>query len=136
MLTVSKLAKLSDTTPDAIRYYSRIGLLKPKRNQQNGYRLYREKEIINLRFVRKAKYLGYSLEEISQILHDADTGKSACPRVRSILEARIRKNSTELREKIKSQQRLEEALLLWKSMPDGVPDSHSVCHLIELISSD
>ncbi len=131
MLTVKALAKQSRTTPDAVRYYTRIGLLQPRRNPHNGYRLYREREINYLFFVHKAKRLGYTLNEIAHILHDAERGNSSCPRVREILERRIKENRAELHKRELFLQRLEAALAQWKSMPDGVPDSQSVCHLIE-----
>ncbi len=45
MYTVTELANRCDTTPHAVRYYTRKGLLRPKRNPDNGYRLYRLSEI-------------------------------------------------------------------------------------------
>ena len=136
MLTVSELARQSHTTPDAIRYYTRIGILRPQRNPRNSYRLYRKKDVQSLRFLQKANYLGYTLDEISMILHDADKRQSACPRVRQILEARINKSRAELKSKLAFQEKLEEALKRWKNMPDGIPDGKSVCYLIESMSTE
>lgn len=58
MLTVIELANRSGATPHAVRYYTRLGLLRPKRNPDNGYRLYQPREIIWLRFIQQAKRLG------------------------------------------------------------------------------
>ena len=131
MLTVTDLAKASGTTAHAVRYYTRLGLLKPKRNPDNGYRLYQPREVHWLRFIQQAKRLGYTLNEIQGIMHDADRGESPCPRVREILQSRIEENRHQLDALMALQVRMEQALRQWESMPDGTPDGHSVCHLIE-----
>lgn len=131
MLTVSELANRSSTTPHAVRYYTRIGLLQPERNPNNGYNLYRPNDVMSLRFIRQAKRLGYTLSEIRAIMHDAGQGQSPCPRVREILLRRIDENRRQLNELVSLQARMEQALLDWSDKPDGIPDGHSVCHLIE-----
>jgi len=131
MFTVTELAKRSDTTIHAVRYYTRLGILRPERNPDNGYRLYQPREVGWLRFVQQAKYLGYTLGEIREIMHDSDQGQSPCPRVREILQKRIKENRQKLEESMALQTRMEQALGKWNDMPDGIPDGHSVCHLIE-----
>jgi len=131
--TVTELANRCETTPHAVRYYTRKGLLRPKRNPENGYRLYRVEEISWLKFVRQAKSLGYTLNEIKEIMHDVDDDTSPCPRVRDILMKRIVENRQHLEELMMLQTRMEHALEQWKQMPDGIPNGHSVCHLIETV---
>ncbi len=132
--TVTELANRCETTPHVVRYYTRMGLLRPERNPENGYRLYQSDEISWLRFVQQAKNLGYTLKEIKEIMHDADNKKSPCPRVREILMKHIVENRQRLDELMDLQTRMEKALKKWEEMPDGVPDGHSVCHLIESIT--
>jgi DNA-binding transcriptional MerR regulator len=131
MLTVTQLANRSGATPHAVRYYTRMGLLRPERNPDNGYHLYEPREIGWLRFIRQAKRLGYTLGEIRAIMRDADQGHSPCPRVRRILQRHIVENRRHLEELLALQSRMEQALREWADMPDGVPDGDSVCHLIE-----
>ena len=134
--TVTELANRCNTTPHAVRYYTRMGLLRPERHPENGYRLYDIGEVPWLKFVQRAKNLGYTLKEIKEIMHDADDHKSPCPRVREILMKRIDENRQRLDELLALQIRMEQALKKWGDMPDGVPDGHSVCHLIESVISD
>lgn len=134
MLTVTELARRSDTTQHAVRYYTRMGLLRPERDPNNDYRLYYHHEINWLRFVQQAKNLGFTLAEIKEIMHDANQKQSPCPRVREILQCRIKENREKLNELVNLQERMEKALLQWNDMPDGVPDCDSVCHLIESFS--
>lgn len=131
MLTVTELARHSGATPHAVRYYTRIGLLRPERDPDNGYRLYEYREVGWLRFVQQAKRLGYTLNEIREIMHDSDQGHSPCPRVREILLRRIDENRKQLEELMALQTRMEQALEQWAGIPDGIPNGHSVCHLIE-----
>lgn len=135
MMTVTELAKQSGTTADAVRYYTRIGLLKPSKNPNNGYRLYQPNDLNWLRFIRQAKALGYTLHEIQQIMHVKQEGHSPCPKVREILQTRIKENRRNLEELIELQQRMEKALEQWSTMPDGSTDGDVVCPLIESIIS-
>ncbi|HFD88204.1 MAG TPA: MerR family transcriptional regulator [Gammaproteobacteria bacterium] len=133
-MTVTELANQSGTTAHAVRYYTRMGLLAPTRNPENGYRLFKSDDVHWLRFIRQAKALGYTLHEIKNIMQDKDQGNSPCPRVREILQHRIVDNRLHLQELMALQERMEHALLQWADMPDGEPDGHSVCHLIESIT--
>jgi len=133
MITVKELAKRTGVTPDAVRYYVRIGLLKPRRNPGNRYKLFAEADVRRLHFIRQAKSLGYTLDEIAQIFHDSSRGRSPCPRVRQIIQNRIKENRARLEELNVLQRRMEDALGRWQAMPDGLPDGESVCHLIESI---
>lgn len=131
MMTVNDLSRRTGVTSHAVRYYSRIGLLKPGRNPDNGYRLFDRGDLARLQFIRQAQSLGFTLEEISEILAESEHGRSPCPKVRDILRRRIEENHRKLAELMDLQSRMEEALDHWEAMPDGVPDGHSVCHLIE-----
>lgn len=131
MLTVHELAKDTGVTSDTIRHYTRIGLLNPERDKNNGYKLFRGADRQRVRFIRQAKDLGFTLNEIQDILGDANRGNSPCPRVREIIQQRIHDNRKKLEQLIVLQHRMEEALARWQRMPDGVPDGESVCHLIE-----
>ena len=131
MFTVNELAARAAAPPQVVRYYARIGLLKPRRHQENGYRLFGKQDAQRLRFIRMAKQLGFTLGEIRQITEHADHCESPCDDVRKIIQQRIRENRAKIDAMVNLQGRMESAIELWESMPDGVPDGHSVCHLIE-----
>jgi MerR family transcriptional regulator, Zn(II)-responsive regulator of zntA len=131
MMTAAVLAKRTDTPIFTVRYYTRIGLLKPSRNLKNGYKVYKQSDKERLKFITAAKELGFTLAEIEEILDHAVHGESPCPMVREIVEKRIEENRRKLQEMRKLQKRLEKAADVWKSMKDSEPDGHSVCRLIE-----
>ena len=136
MFTVNQLAIQSNAPAHVVRYYARIGLIQPSAQQQNGYRLFASKVATRLRFIRMAKLLGFTLNEIKQITQHADMEQSPCGNVRKIIQHRIFENRTRINEMIKLQSRMELALEQWELMPDGMPDGHSVCHLIESFDDD
>jgi DNA-binding transcriptional MerR regulator len=131
MLTVNELAIQSGAPAHVVRYYVRIGLIQPVSKQDNGYRLFAATDANRLRFIRMAKHLGFTLNEIREITGHAKHGESPCPDVRRIIRRRIEENRTKIEAMMRLQTRMEQALEQWDTMPDGIPDGHSVCHLIE-----
>lgn len=136
MMTVAKLAKETQVNSDTIRYYVRIGLLTPGREKNNNYHVFSKQDANQLKFIHHAKQLGYTLKEIQQIIEQSISGNSPCPIVRQIIQNRIQETRQKLKELRELQQRMEAALQQWNDMPDGVPDGHCICHLIESISPD
>ena len=67
MMTASVLAKRAGVPLFTVRYYTRIGLLKPSRDLRNGYRVYKQSDKDRLNFIAAAKDLGFTLSEISKI---------------------------------------------------------------------
>lgn len=66
--TIGTVAKRVGVSIDTIRYYEREGLLPPPARRASGYRSYDEAALTQLRFIRKAKDLGFTLEEIRELL--------------------------------------------------------------------
>ncbi len=131
MMTVSQLSRKGGVPPHVVRYYTRIGLLDPVRHPDNGYKLFARTDISRLRFIRRAQNLGYSLDDIAQIMQESSCGRSPCRKARAILRQRIEENSRKLEELARLQRRMERALAQWETMPDYLPDGESICHLIE-----
>ena len=67
-MRIGQLAHASHTPIDTIRYYERLGLLPPPLRSASGYRHYGDDDVARLRFVRRAKVLGFSLAEIGELL--------------------------------------------------------------------
>jgi DNA-binding transcriptional MerR regulator len=80
---------------------------------------------------RRAKHLGYTLGEIKRILEESRRGKSPCPLVRDIIQRRVEESRQRMEEERRLLKRMELALARWREMPDGAPDGHSICRLIE-----
>ena len=67
-MKIGELARQADVAIDTVRYYERQGLLPAPERTQSGYRTYGADDVARLRFVRRAKTLGFTLEEIGDLL--------------------------------------------------------------------
>ncbi|HWF99648.1 MAG TPA: Cu(I)-responsive transcriptional regulator [Steroidobacteraceae bacterium] len=68
VMTIGQAAASSGVPPKTIRYYEELGLLKPAERLANRYRAYDDSNVQTLRFIRRARDLGFSLEEIDRLL--------------------------------------------------------------------
>ncbi|MEC9481970.1 MAG: MerR family transcriptional regulator [Halomonas sp.] len=135
-MKVGELAKAAGVTPETVRHYTREGLLVAQRNPDNGYQIYDSHALNRLRFIQRARTLGFSVREIGGILEHADQGDSPCPLVRDLLANRLPTIRQRIAELEALAERMEQALDAWRDMPDGVPDGHSLCRLIESLPED
>ncbi|APE31203.1 MerR family transcriptional regulator [Halomonas aestuarii] len=130
-MKVSELARLAGVTAETVRHYTREGLLHPERHPENGYQLFGQADLDRLRFIQRARTLGFGVAEIRDILDHADHGDSPCPMVRDLLAGRLPQIRERIAELEALASRMEQALAAWEKMPDGTPDGHSLCRLIE-----
>jgi DNA-binding transcriptional MerR regulator len=95
-LTVSALADRAGLSPDAVRYYERLGLLSPSERSAAGYRLYDHAALERLRFIRGAQRLGLRLREIGELLEVVDRGQCPCGHTETLLGQRLAEVDQEL----------------------------------------
>ena len=72
LYSTGEFAKIAGVTLRTIRYYDKIGLLKPTKILENGYRKYCNNDLITLQKILSLKELGFSLEEIYPLIQDND----------------------------------------------------------------
>ena len=130
-MIANEVAKSAGVSANVVRYYSRIGLLNPTRNPDNGYREFTPQDAIRVRFIRKAKWLGFTLKDVKIILEEADSGKSPCGEVRRIIAERVRENQQRLDHLQEIQERMERAMASWVSLSDSAPGNENICGLID-----
>jgi MerR family copper efflux transcriptional regulator len=86
--TIGRLAKAAGVNIDTVRFYERQGLLPEARRSGGGYRLYGPADAQRLQFIRRAKTLGFSLEDIAELLRLTEDGHDRA-RVKAIAQARV-----------------------------------------------
>ncbi|AZO79392.1 MULTISPECIES: Cu(I)-responsive transcriptional regulator [unclassified Bosea (in: a-proteobacteria)] len=67
-MNIGQAAEASGVSAKMIRYYEQIGLIEPPARSQSGYRVYTEPNVHTLRFVRRARSLGFSVDETGALL--------------------------------------------------------------------
>jgi len=106
-MTVGKLAKTAGVNIETIRYYEQRGLLPKPSRKESGYRLYSQEDVKRLRFILRAKELGFSLREIHDLLELRVDVKTNCDEVREQTEAKMRN----IERKIADLERMREVLV-------------------------
>ena len=105
-LTIGKLAKRVGVKIDTIRFYERKGLMEAPARSEGGYRLYSVSDLNRLRFIRRAKQLGFTLEEIKLLLRLASNSESSCEAVKT----EAGKKLSDIQERIEDLQNIARAL--------------------------
>lgn len=128
---IGQLAKLAGVKPDTVRFYERTGLLPKPGRSPNGYRSYDEPALDEIRFIRKAQSLGFSLDEIRRILNVRGRGKATCRCVIAMAEATLSETETKLRELQIFRDNLKSNLTRWQKVSGRKQAVAEFCALIE-----
>ena len=106
LLTRGALAATTGCNIETVRYYEQIGILPPPPRSEGGHRLYGPDLVSRLQFVRRARDLGFTLEEIRELLGLVDGGDYTCAQVEGIARA----HAAEIRRKIADLRKLKSTL--------------------------
>ncbi len=93
--TTGQLAKETRVNIETIRYYERRGLVPEPRRRASGYREFTPEYIERILFIKRAQTLGFTLNEISELLALAD-GNSACKDIRKFAEDKVKDIETRI----------------------------------------
>ena len=127
-LNIGSVAEATGLPPKTIRYYESIGLVGPARRTGGNYRLYDERDVTTLRFIERARRLGFSLKEVAELLTLWRDRHRASADVRRLAEAQIRRVDTRLSELQDRRRSLQH--LMERCHGDGRPD----CPILDELS--
>jgi DNA-binding transcriptional MerR regulator len=127
-LLIGVVANRAGVSPPTIRYYEEIGLLPPPSRTGSGYRRYAETTIEELRFIRKAQALGFSLEEIGEVLRLSRSGRSACSHVLTLARQHLVATEERIRQLVRFRDRLAAEVARWNG--DAAPTCTGLCQII------
>lgn len=88
-LTISRLAAAAGVNFETVRYYERIGLMPPPARTASGHRVYEVAHIRRLTFIRRARELGFRIEDIRALLALAEPSHASCAQAQEIAQAHL-----------------------------------------------
>lgn len=97
-LTIGVLARESGVNLETIRFYERSGLLPEPQRSLSGYRHYQEQDVRRLRFIRRGRELGFSLEEIRSLLDLAAHPERPCASADQMVREHLDSIATRIRD--------------------------------------
>lgn len=134
LLKIGDIAKQTGVSVGTLRYYETLKLLHPVERGDNGYRYYSSEVIVQVQFIKKAQSLGFSLEEIRQILDVRDRAELPCVLVQDLLEQKIGQLEAQIKQMMMFKFELEEYRDRWAVVPNVEQDDREICPLIASVS--
>lgn len=127
--TIRKLADAAGVGVEAVRYYQRGGLLTAPNRVNGGFRRYSNDDVLRLRFIKRAQALGYSLEDVAELMSLSATSDRL--RVREITRERV----AEIRERMVDLQSMALALENLADCCTQAPEG-SACSIIAALTGN
>ena len=127
-LTTGQLAKRADVGVETVRFYERKGLLAEPNRRPSGYRQYDEDVVDRLRFIKRAKQLGFKLSEIKELLSLRLDPTTTCADVKS----RAKEKIDDIQDKLRTLQRMKKALVKLTKACNGSGGT-SECPILEAL---
>ena len=129
-LTIGKVARGAGLGIETVRFYEREGLLEPPARTEANYRVYPQQDIVRLRFIKRAKNLGFTLKEIKELLSLRQDPGASKEDVKRQTEAKI----SDIDEKIRDLTRIKQTLEKLDQCCDGHGPT-SDCPILEALES-
>jgi DNA-binding transcriptional MerR regulator len=108
-LQIGEVANQSGVSIDTVRYYERRNLIKRPVRSAGGFRLFAPETIERIKFIKQAQELGFSLDEIGELLTNAN-GIDECRRVRDLLRVKLDEIDARMKKLGEFRQTLQENL--------------------------
>ena len=127
-LKIGEVSKRSGVGIEALRFYEKSGLLDRPRRTESGYRVYDDSVLDRLAFIKKAQVLGFTLDEIRELIAHKRRGENPCGEVRQIVKGRLKDLDERIAQMTQYRDELSAALKEWEKTKER---AGHVCGLIE-----
>lgn len=127
-MRIGEIADRLAVNPRTIRYYESVGLIPEPARSTSGYRDYDEEDFNRIQFVKTARRLDLTLDEIREVLAFADRKQTPCGHVQAVVGRKAR----ELDDRIAEMTRLRDELReIERTVPLAIGGDQTICPLIE-----
>ena len=130
-MQIGQMAKKAGVSVQTVRYYERQGLLPDPGRKASGYRIFGDRDLSRLLFIRQAKKLGFSLEEIREILHMREHGQCPCGIALRLAEQHLQSVERQIQQLSRFRDELRRAIRQWKRSGQQQLSANAFCSLIE-----
>jgi DNA-binding transcriptional MerR regulator len=127
-LKIGEVAKLTGVGIETLRFYEKAGVLDRPGRTYSGYRMYDSSVLDRIAFIKQAQVLGFTLDEIRELIRHKRAGENPCSEVREVVRRRLVELDEKLKQMKKYRNELATALSEWDEL--GEAEGH-VCGLIE-----
>jgi Cu(I)-responsive transcriptional regulator len=124
-MTIGEAAEAAGVSPKMIRHYEQIGLMPAATRTESGYRMYSEREVSVLRFIRQSRRLGFSMEQIAGLLGLWSNGERTSREVKALAQEHL----ADLEQKMREMAEMKGALERLVASCHGSDDPH--CTILE-----
>lgn len=131
-LTIGKLAKQADVGIETLRYYERRGLIEPQRRTDAGYRLYGNDAGQRLQFIRRAQTLGFSLDEVAELLSLSRRPSASAGEVKQLARDKI----SDIEARIRDLERMKAALAALEHQCPGHAGTTADCPILAALNQN
>ena len=133
-LRIGDVAARTGLSTPTIRYYESVGLLAPAPRSATGYRHYSEASVEELQFIKKAQALGFSLEEIGEILKLSRSGETPCAHVLDLAKRHLEAVDERIRQLSRFRSVLANEVQKWGG--EKQPTCGGLCQIIASADDD
>jgi MerR family transcriptional regulator, copper efflux regulator len=135
-IRIGQLARDCSVSPDTLRHYERLKLLRPAGRSPSGYRFYALEAIARVRIVQAALSLGFTLAELSRLLGMRDAGQPPCHAVRALAAEKLTELERRLKDIVRLRASLRAVLKSWDVRLQSAPAGARAGLLDSLVSGD
>jgi DNA-binding transcriptional MerR regulator len=113
-LRSGELARLTGVSADTLRHYERLGILPTALRTNSGYRMFPASSVERIQLAQRALQLGFSLNELSEILLNRDSGSVPCHRVLKLIEEKLHLVGQQIQELQRTQDYMRRLVRDWR----------------------
>lgn len=128
--SIGELAREAGVPTSTVRYYERVGLVRPDGRSGSNYRFYRKEALERLRFIRAAQSTGFAIQDISRLLDFRDGATAPCEEVQTLIEERLSETKSRMSDLRRTESVLKACLKLCRT-----PASKDRCQVMEKLDA-
>lgn len=133
-IRIGKLARLCGVSPDTLRHYERLALLRPAGRTEGGYRFYQADAATRVRLIQVALSVGFTLAELSRFLKLREAGRPPCRAVRALAAEKLEELGRRLRDLHRLRGTVRQLLESWDARLEATPAGRRA-GLLDLLAS-